>query len=208
MSCSNLLDALHLVELLADLLRAAQVLAPLLDLPGQIVELHQGLLPVSLGPVGKIIGCLFQSFEQFLSVLEPLLLGLLALLDQLPPQTVGRLLDLLLDHRVGGRLGLFRADRRDQHRDQHRDYGREHRQQDLPARRDREMLADVDAADAALGVVDQGLARPALAVFLRQSQRAGDPLLQPVATVDLDGRVEGPLRADHGPKPRREASHG
>jgi len=74
------LDVLELVELLADLVGAAELLAALFDLAGQVVELDQCPLAFALRAIGEIVGSLLESPEKLFGVVEAFFLGFVGLL--------------------------------------------------------------------------------------------------------------------------------
>ncbi len=196
----TLLEILELIELLLQLLRVSHSLAALLDLLGQVVKAHQRLLAIRL-PLGKLLGAALQLVEHLLGILEALLAGFLALLQQLLAQGLARLLDLFLDQR-GVLLGLglrFDDSRRHEHGDQASDDNRRQRQQRCAPELQLETLGDVDLVDPMLSIGHQGFADRCFQLVRRESQGAGNSLLETEAAIHLDGRVDRRLPTGESP---------
>jgi hypothetical protein len=166
------------------------LLLPVLHLPFQIVELHQGFLAVVLLPAGELLHLLGKPIEKLPSVLQSGLLGLFPLFDQFALQAARRILHLFLDGCRIGLLVLRRHDGRD--KPDYQESGNEgnQRQQNLPSRRDAKPIRDLDLPDPPLGVGDQSLADLGLPLRGCQGERARHPLLQAEPPIDLNRRVD------------------
>ena len=166
-------EILHALELLLELVFAAELLAALFELLGQVVELHRRLGAVDILLLLQVLRALFDLLEQTLPPLEVLLLGFLALLFQLLAERFGRLLDLLAVSLATGRIvAAFRfaiVDERDEHE---HDRGRHERPPCAAVELHAEFFVDFDAAHGPQRVVDDGLAG-----FARSSSSVSDRLL-------------------------------
>ena len=101
-AAGDVLDLFHLP--LEGLAAAAELLPPLLQLAGEVVQFDEGLFALRLGL--EFLRPFFQPLEEFRGVFEALFFGLLAALGQLLPQVVGRLLHFQRRLRGGRVRGL------------------------------------------------------------------------------------------------------